>query len=356
MVGQRVRRSGQGIDDAACRNVRTWPGFPQRPGGTCRRRCAVLFITGPQRMGGWLAETLAADSATQVLLEEAPGVWRGMARLRDDAYEAVLISHEPPELDALDLVDAVRTASTPQQPIIVLGSQGEAEMTAICFEAGADAYVCVRTATVRTLIWQLSRAAERQKLIAENRRLSQVHRHRLQLEHDEANRLLAQQRTLVASLEKLHQHVLDDPAAPLPCDGPAPPDTAAELPPDLTVHYRELLRAYIIMGSGRLVDEMNRLAELLVCARVSAQQTMHLHLRVLEEMVQNLGFRSARHVMNRADLLVLEVMINLAEQYRQQSLGAGGGHGQALAAGLDLERPGIPVGDTFFEGAHFERK
>ena len=41
---------------------------------------------------------------------------------------------------------------------------------------------------------------------------------------------------------------------------------------------------------------------------------------LLEEMIHGLGSRSARHVMNRADMLILEVMIHLTEQYRNRYL------------------------------------
>ncbi|MFV2068311.1 MAG: hypothetical protein ACC645_15175, partial [Pirellulales bacterium] len=51
-------------------------------------------------------------------------------------------------------------------------------------------------------------------------------------------------------------------------------------------------------------------------AGISARQAMQLHVQVLEELIEGLGNRSARHVMNRADLLVLEVMVHLAEQYQ----------------------------------------
>ena len=95
-------------------------------------------------------------------------------------------------------------------------------------------------------------------------------------------------------------------------------DEFPDLPAALVIHYRELLRAYVIMGSGNLSDEMNRLADLLASADVTAQQAMRLHLHVLEETVQGLGSRSARHVLNRADLLILEVMMNLAEGYRDR--------------------------------------
>jgi len=63
---------------------------------------------------------------------------------------------------------------------------------------------------------------------------------------------------------------------------------------------------------------MSDLAELLAASNVSAQRTLALHVRVLEELVQGLGNRSARHVINRADLLVLEVMGHLADGYRQR--------------------------------------
>ncbi len=62
------------------------------------------------------------------------------------------------------------------------------------------------------------------------------------------------------------------------------------------------------------------MAELFILGCVAPQQVMRLHLLVLEEMVQGLGNRSARHVMNRADMLILEVMINLAEGYRDRHL------------------------------------
>ena len=72
------------------------------------------------------------------------------------------------------------------------------------------------------------------------------------------------------------------------------------------------------MGSGNLACELARLADLLTAAGVTARQTMHLHLCVLEELVHGLGARSTRHVMTRGDLLALEILVYLAEGYRQR--------------------------------------
>ncbi|MEN6495008.1 MAG: response regulator [Thermoguttaceae bacterium] len=249
----------------------------------------------------------------------------GLARLRDEAYDAVLVSHEPGELDALELIEGYRAGGS-DEPIIVLGSQSEQEMAALCFEVGADAYVCVNTTTTRNLIWVVARAVQRHQLVRENHRLNEAERQRLQREHDEAERLLGQQRGLIGDLEAIWQRghqvgptenagLLDEAAGdPLPSALHQPLD----LPAELIHHYRELLRIYVIMGSGNLTGELSRLAEMLATAGVTARQTMQLHLHVLEELVRGLGARSTRHVMTRADLLVLEIMIHLAEGYRSR--------------------------------------
>ena len=302
-----------------------WQSLPQK--------MRMLYITTFHRTGGWLAEAFAADSAAEVHLEEAIGTTAGLAKLRDEAFEAVLVSHEPGHLDALELIEGYRAGGA-EGPVIVLGTQSEQEMSALCYEVGADAYVCVNTTTTRHLIWVVARAIQRHQLIRENRRLFQNDQRRLQREHEEAERLLRQQRTLISDLESLRRSLggwadptpgFGDPLEgknPLPAEtldgSDAPENRPPSLPPELISHYRELLRTYVIMGSGNLSCEMARLGELLVTAGVTARQTMHLHLHVLEELIRGLGARSTRHVMTRADLLVLEIMMHLAEGYRQR--------------------------------------
>jgi DNA-binding response OmpR family regulator len=269
----------------------------------------VLHITTRQRSGGWLAEALAADSATQVVLEEAVGTASGLNRLRDEVFDAVLVSHEPGELDALDLIEGYRTGGS-EEPIIVLGSQSEQEMSALCYEVGADGYVCVHTATTRNLIWTVARAVERHLLSGENRRLQQAEQSRVQREHDDVQRLLAEQHVLLEDGDARQDR--GGAAAPMQNEAMLP------FPPELLAHYRELLRTYVIMGSGNLAAELRRLAEMLVTVGLTARQTMQLHLHVVEELAHGLGARSSRHVMCRADLLVLELLMYLVEGYRRR--------------------------------------
>lgn len=267
----------------------------------------VLYIATRQRTGGWLAEAFAADSASRVALEQVVGSAAGVARLRDELFDAVLVSHEPGELDALDLIEGYRAGGA-DEPIIVLGMQSEQEMAALCFEVGADGYLCVHTTTTRNLIWVVARAIQRMHVIRENQRFTLAEKTRLQRERDEADRLLEQQRSL------LHRSCVCGKLPAADAESLAP----ERLPMELTTHYQELLRAYVIMGSGNLADELRCLAELLVNAGLTPRQMLALHLNVLEELIQGLGARSARHVMNRADLLALELAIQLGEGYRRR--------------------------------------
>jgi len=283
-----------------------WSGLPSR--------IHSLYIATRGRTGSWLAEAFASDIAATVVMEEVVGSTAGLARLRDEAFDCVLVCHEPGELDALELIEGYRAGGT-EAAIIVLGKESEQEMAALCHEVGADGYVCVHTTTTRNLIWIAARAIQRHKLIRENYRLTLASQTQLQRDHDESRRLLAHQRALVDEINPLcavgdccEQPADDRPTATRP----------SYLPDPLIDHYRELLRAYIIMGSGSLTPELRRLTDLLVTAGVTSRQAMQLHLFVLEDMVDGLGARSTRHVMTRADLLILEVMLHIGEGYRER--------------------------------------
>ncbi len=292
----------------------------------------VLHVTANGRTEGWLKNALTFDCATDIELHEVRGATAALETLRDEVFDAILVSHHADDFDALDFIAGLRAGGT-EEPVVILGTEDEFEIAPLCYEVGGDGYVCVNTATVRMFLWVLARAVERHQLLRENRRLLQGERQRLRHEHQEADRLLCQQRALIADLESLREPTDLERDEELALSNKphernefttgataASADSAdCDLPPQLIAHYRELLRAHVIMGFGNLASEMSQLAEMLAIAGVTAPQMMLLHLKVLEELVQGLGARSARHVMTRADLLVLEVMIHLAEGYRRRT-------------------------------------
>jgi len=88
------------------------------------------------------------------------------------------------------------------------------------------------------------------------------------------------------------------------------------------------------MGAGNMVDEIGVLAKMFSTADMSSDQTMQLHLIALEDLLRGLGNRSTRHVMNRADMMVLEVMLHLAESYRTR-------YHRAVTRPRQLQLPGF---------------
>ncbi|MGE0610430.1 MAG: hypothetical protein AB7O62_25300 [Pirellulales bacterium] len=304
--------------------------LPPLPWGSLPARMRVLHVAAPARGTEWLSEAFAADSATLVTLESVAGSTAAMLLLHEQSYDAVLVRHEPKPLDAPEFVAALR-AGGGDMPVVVLGDDAAIDIEAACYEAGADAYLCLATTATRSLIWTLARAAERHALLRENRRLRQFEQRRLKAEHAEADRLLAQQRWLIRDLESLRGEAAVEEVPLLAGEaGIDLADDAAEVQIGLTceidagvppayfvTQYREMLRAYVMMGSGRLTAELAALADSLVADEVSAASSVQWHMQAVEEMVRGLGQRSSRHVLNRADALILELMTHLVEGYRR---------------------------------------
>jgi DNA-binding NarL/FixJ family response regulator len=283
-----------------------WSRLPQR--------MRLLVVAGSTRTLEWVQRGFQGDAACDVQIVEAIGMAAGIECLRDQLFDAILIADHSPQFDALDLVSGLRAGGA-EEPIVLLGREREDEMLALALEAGADSYLSLETTTVRALLWTLARGIERHALVRENRRLQQLEERWTEQEQRETQHLLYEQRAIVDELESLRE-------APPGRDGrhvlPAAAQSAAPVSPALFDAYRELLRGYVIMGAGNLSAEMERFAGLLATSGLSARETLQLHLQAVEGLVEGLHSRSTRHVMTRADLLILEVMVHLAEWYRRR--------------------------------------
>lgn len=294
------------------------------PWASLPARLRLLAIASAPATIRWLREALVADGATRVQISEAIGLAAGVQQLRDELFDAILVVHDPTKLDALELVTSLRAGGL-EEPLVVLGPQPEEEILAQCYECGADAYLCISRTTIRALLWALARAVQRHQLVRENRRLRQFERHRIERDQDEAQHLLAQQRAIVDELLALREAAQSRGSNAIERPNATSTSDAAVAP--LERSYRDLLRCYVMMGAGNLSSEMERFLELVVNSGLSARRILELHLRAVEELVQGLRSRSSRHVLNRADLLILEVVVRLAEWYqhgsdRQESLEA----------------------------------
>lgn len=251
-----------------------------------------------------------------------------MTALRHEVFDCILICYMPdryPDWDAFNLLRAVRSSGC-DDPILVISPQSSDAVTILCCEENADLLVSPSLWDSRALVASLQRSLKLVEMRRENHRLSVSNHRRLIRERDEADNLLQQQRDIIRELELLTSGIPEpDESASLRARESLLSNTElrrerppVEVPEEIKSFYQELLRTYVIMGSGSLGNEISRLAEILSEVGLSPRETLSLHLERVEQLVRGLGNRSTRHVMARADLLVLEVIMHIGEFYQRR--------------------------------------
>jgi len=278
-----------------------------------------LLCVGP-REPSWVGLTLQLDAegGIEPQFRWVSSATEALTLLRDDSFDAVLIaaasadSRTNPFAEAASLVKAIR-ASGCEDPLVLLAPCiSDADWLDLSREE-CELLQSSRLWDSPALASVLKRAIFRSEQTRQSRRLEIAQTKRMARERDEAEHLLNQQRRIIDDLDATNvtrQALLD-------CFGQATPCRTA-LPPELNNYYQELLRTYVIMGSGNLGGEIAKLADLLAVAGCGPREALSLHLERVESLVGGLGNRSTRHILARADLLALELMIHLGESYRRR--------------------------------------
>jgi DNA-binding NarL/FixJ family response regulator len=282
----------------------------------------------------WVSLTLQLDALGCV---EPSFKWvstanEALALLRDESFDCLLVrvnqGRQGPGDDPLALARGIRAGGC-ADPIVIVAVTTDDDTWAEALRLNVDLLVSAKGWESSALVPAIKRAVERGRTLHEIDRLTAADRRRLVRERDEAEYLLSQQRQILAALETLGAAAADDVAA-------ARSRAASErlnIPAEFDGYYQELLRTYVIMGSGNLAAEIIKVADVLSLAGMSPREVLDLHLARVERLVRGLGNRSTRHVMARADLLALELMIHLGECYqRQMALAASGSSGSAGGA------------------------
>jgi hypothetical protein len=312
------------------------------PGLPPRLRLLCISPTEPS----WVNLTLQLDAQD---CHEPQFRWvstsqEALTLLRGESFDCVLIADVRDENDkslpehALALLRAIR-ASGCDDPIVLVTPGIPDNAWDLIYDKNCELLVTPSQWESVALVPVIKHAVSRVELLRENHRLSISNHRRLVRERDEAEHLLRQQRQIVQELEDLartafpqalHEHHEQK----TPSDALETPESSTadlgnddlfakaqsprfHVPEEINDYYDELLRTYVIMGSGSLGPEIAKLAELLSVASLSPRETLELHLERVESLVRGLGNRSTRHVMARADLLALELMIHLGECYQK---------------------------------------
>lgn len=298
-----------------------YPGT--EPGSAIPQRLRLLCVGTQQPTWVGLALQLDAEGCHDPILRWVSTGHETLTLLSSETFDCFVLQ-DTDDADVLSLLQAIRAADH-DDPVLLLLPVPDEEVTLAAQQLHGDVIATPLGWASRVIIPSLRRALERIQLKRENHRLSVADRRRLVRDRDEAEHLLHQQRQILGELEKL---ALDDAMSGTPVEHtphvgqrfpePAGMGEQVSLPLEFDHYYQELLRTYVMMGSGNLANEINKLAELLALAGYGPRQALQLHLRRVEQLVQGLGNRSTRHVMSRADLLALELMIHLGESYQRR--------------------------------------
>ncbi|MBI3861405.1 MAG: hypothetical protein HY290_05875 [Planctomycetia bacterium] len=289
----------------------------------------------------WVTLTLQLDSlgCMEPSFKWVSTANEALALLRDESFDCLLVRINPARQDSSDdplsLARGIRAGGCADPIVIVTVAIDDATWTE-ALRLNVDLLVSAKGWESSALVQSIQRSVERGRMLHEIDRLSAADRRRLVRERDEADYLLSQQRRILTALERFAV-----PADGMISNGAGPPRDASpsardplRLPPEFDDYYQELLRTYVIMGSGNLASEIGKLADLLAQASLSPREVLDLHLSRVESLVRGLGNRSTRHVMSRADLLALELMVHLGECYQRRSMLASG-----IAASEALAQP-----------------
>lgn len=296
-------------------------------GATNHLRLLWIGPTEPSWIG--LALRLDAQGYTETRFRWAATPATAMTILRDEPFDCILIGDSPPGASSrisnepAHLVEALRRSGY-ADPVIYVASLIDDLQLARLIELDCDTLVTNESSDSPALLPLIQRSIATAERLREFHRLSVVQQRRIIRERDEAEQLLQQQQAIISKLEI---PLTIDAAQPLDLEedtdtqthsNTSAPKPTVNLPAETAEFYQELLRTYVIMGSGSLESDIAGLAKLIVAAGVSPKQTLQFHLERVENLVRHLGNRSARHVMARADLLALEVVVQVGEEYRQR--------------------------------------
>ena len=337
-------------------SIRKVDGAAEKPietGLPCRLRLLCVGATEPAWSG--LTLQLDAQGCTELNLKWVRAANEALGLLRESSFDCLLIhqaphsGHADERYESLALLRAVRASGCDDAVVIVAADADDLLWSATCIEEG-ELLVTSKGLESAALIAVMQRAMHRVELMRENRRLLVTDRRRVSRERDEAEHLLSQQRQILSSLEFVAGPNAVDAAAGPRSDNRRPPEPSprAVLPVEVNQYYQELLRTYVIMGSGSLGTEIAKLAELLCIAELNPREALEIHLERVEQLVRGLGNRSTRHVLARADLLALELMIHLGECYQRRAR-------SKTDPGLAKADPGPSFGNSAF-ASRFARR
>lgn len=261
----------------------------------------IIYLLGPRSPRDWLRQALenpksppAGSAAFQVV--EVPSLAVCLERLRSQPFDVILIDCEMCQERVTELFSTFRATAGDHISILVLDEDPARRQAADCLDAGATAYISLRSTTSRELVHHLRQAVHHGQRDEEISRLRAWHRRQQQQDEQETSELLAEQ------LRWVQTEMLEDshlPQATMPC-----PSTLASL----ERRGLELLQSFALLDAEHLVTDIDHVARSLAEYYTHPTPIISLMTHLIESLLPRRGARSARHIYARSHLLLLRLL------------------------------------------------
>ncbi len=260
----------------------------------------VLYILGPGSPETWMQRALGNET-DQIRVTESPALSVALEQLRKQAFDVIVIDRGASDRNAGEVLMAIRANTYEQQPVVVLSERADRDDAADFLMAGATAFLSLRVTTPREFVWQLQAAAAHGRWQREHQQLRAWQQRQIEQEQHEILGLLEEQSTVFGIAARL-----DDEAQ-------ASAGTALRHLPELAVSCRDLLQAYVVMGRGHLGREVERFAVELHNSQTPLARVLQAFTQAIQALVRDRGARSSRHVYNRGNLLLFDLLLRWSD-------------------------------------------
>lgn len=190
---------------------------------------------------------------------------------------------------------ALRTAGC-LDPLLVLSDRIDDAWLVEMAEVDAELLVTRQGWRTAALIPWIRCAMDRQHLAREHREIGAQGRERRAQESTEVQRWLSERHSLATRLRKAGLAA----------------DRRNNVHSEEHANYLDLLRSAVLSDATQLQDIVQETVARLTHRELSALDLFELHQASLERLLQGLGGRSGKHVLQRTDLIGWELMMRLA--------------------------------------------
>ncbi|MBL4886588.1 MAG: hypothetical protein JKY95_18940 [Planctomycetaceae bacterium] len=159
----------------------------------------------------------------------------------------------------------------------------------------------------------VNRTMQLQAISQAHQKLQSIEQQRQSREQEEAEVILAQQRNLLQQILK-EQSKSDQSASSTALE-----NASSGFDAIIVSQYEQTLRSFVVMGSGRLENELSQLVNGMQSRGKTPHDLLAMHLNCVQNIVEGLSHRSSRHVLQRSDQMLLDIMVHLAEIYRSDA-------------------------------------